>query len=146
MSSRCRFGHPNTVASPSRLSDGTPFPTLVWLTCPWLTEEVAALESLGAAAEWTAKAADDETIAAQLRAADAAVRRARAEESGGDDTCADVGIAGQRDPLKVKCLHAHVALALIGLEDPIGLAVLGEKGAACPDERCSSLLPGGTCE
>lgn len=144
--SRCSYGYPNTVVSPSRLSDGTPFPTLAWLTCPWLTEEVAASESVGAAAAWTAKAADDQTLATRLRATDAAVRQARAVESQGDDACPSVGIAGQRDPLKVKCLHAHVALALLGIEDPIGHSVLEEKGSTCPDERCARLTQGATGE
>ena len=57
------------------------------------------------------------------------------------DACASVGIAGQRDSSGVKCLHAHIALALVGLEDPIGLYFLGIEDPACPDQRCARLIP-----
>lgn len=127
------------IASPSRLDDGTPFPNWLWLTCPHLVETVSAIESSGGAAKWAASAAADYAIADGLRRADALVREARARESAGEDACASVGIAGQRDPLGVKCLHAHVALALGGIEDPVGLGVLAEIERECTDDRCASL-------
>jgi hypothetical protein len=73
------------------------------------------------------------------RIIDAALRTVRAAESGGEDACANVGTAGQRDPLGVKCLHAHVALALVGLDDPVGEAELGKIDRTCPDDRCARL-------
>lgn len=134
---RCTFGHPTAIVSPSRLADGTPFPTLAWLTCPFLAEKIAAEESAGAAARWAAAAQTDAELASALRAADAAVRAARATESGGEDACTDVGLAGQRDPLGVKCLHAHVAYALVGIADPVGSGVLGKIERECADDRCA---------
>lgn len=140
VASRCSYGYPNAIVSPACLEDGTPFPNLAWLTCPWLLERVAALESAGGTAEWTRRAQDDPAIAAALRDADAIVRQRRAVESGGEDAFTDVGLAGQRDPLKVKCLHAHVALGLLGIEDPIGREVLAATGDVCPDRRCERLV------
>ncbi len=134
---RCDFGYPSVIASPSLLADGTPFPTTFWLTCPWLTEVISAEESAGAVAGWARRAAGDSELADSLRRADSALRAARIAESGGVDACASVGLAGQRDPLGVKCLHAHVALALGGVDDPIGRDLLGRTGTACPDERCA---------
>jgi len=125
--------------SPSVLADGTPFPNLVWLTCPWLVLAVGELESAGEVARWAQRARDDAELAASLRATEVQVRDRRAVEGGGVDGCVNVGIAGQRDPLGVKCLHAHVALALIGVSDPIGEAILHEVGTVCPDERCARL-------
>lgn len=137
--SRCSFGHPMVISSPSRLADGSPFPTWTWLTCPYLVHAVSALESRGDAARWRSAAADDEELARDLRELDRAVRAARAEEGGGIDDCAGVGLAGQEDPLGVKCLHAHVSYALAGLDDPIGAAVLAEVGRECADDRCAAL-------
>jgi len=138
---RCAWGFPTAIVSPSRLDDGTPFPTYAWLTCPFVAEHVAAEESAGATAAWAERAATDPELARALRAADTALRTARARESGGEDACAAVGLGGQRDPLGVKCLHAHAALALAGIADPIGEELLGniEGGPACPDDRCSRL-------
>jgi hypothetical protein len=41
--------------------------------------------------------------------------------------------------LGVKCLHAHVALALLGIADPIGMAELGKVESACKDARCAAM-------
>jgi len=137
---RCRWGFPSAVVSPSRLLDGTPFPTYAWLTCPWLSERASAAESRGSIAEWARRAATDENLSSRLIESDRVVRRLRAAESGGSDACESVGIAGQRDPLGVKCLHAHVALALVGIDDPIGTHLLGVGDPVCPDERCARLI------
>jgi hypothetical protein len=134
------WGFPTTVVSPSRLSDGTPFPAFAWLTCPWLSERASEAESGGTTAEWAHRATHDADLSSLLIETDRALRELRAAESGGQDACAAVGIAGQRDPLGVKCLHAHVALALVGIEDPIGKHLLGECDPACPDERCARLI------
>jgi hypothetical protein len=106
------------------LHDGTPFPTTFWLTCPRLVEAVHVLESIGEHRTWAARAAADPDLAARLRAADRAYRACRAAEGGGDDPCTAVGVAGQADPLAVKCLHARVAAALAGIADPVGEGVL----------------------
>lgn len=125
------------IASPATLEDGTPFPTLYWLTCPWIAEGAAREESTGATARWVERARSEPDLSAALVAADAALRDARRDESGGSDPCASVGIGGQRDPLGVKCLHVHAAAFLAGIDDPIGRAVIETTGDACPDERCA---------
>lgn len=138
---RCSFGAPQVIATPSRLDDGAPFPTTYWLTCPFLLERVAAAESAGGAREWAERLAADAGLAGAASRADAAYRAARASESGGEDACAGTGIAGMRDPLAVKCLHAHVAAALAGIADPVGEGVLGDTGRECDDDRCATLVP-----
>lgn len=140
VAARCTRGFPSVIVSPGILEDGTPFPTHAWLTCPHLVEMLSAEESAGAAAGWAERARIDPNLAARLAAADAVLRDVRARESGGIDPCESVGLAGQRGPLGVKCLHAHVALALIGIDDPIGQAELTKIQPTCADVRCDSLL------
>lgn len=140
MGVRCVFGYPSVIVSPSLLADATPFPNYAWLTCPWLVERLGERESAGETARWAQFAREDAMLAGRLADVDAAVREARSAESGGIDACSDVGIAGQRDPLGVKCLHAHVALALVGMDDPIGHSLLGKIGTACADERCARFV------
>ncbi len=138
----CSWGYPSMIVTAPVLADGTPFPTLYWLTCPWLAEHAAHEESGGAVAAAAERLAADPLAAAALEASDAAYREARAAEAGGTDPCAGTGIAGQKDPLAVKCLHAHVAAALAGTGDPLGLECMGRWDEACPDERCASQSPG----
>ncbi|MBE0477096.1 MAG: DUF501 domain-containing protein [Coriobacteriia bacterium] len=136
---RCRFGYPQVIATPSVLEDGSPFPTLYWLTCPYLARAASDQESAGGVAREAGVLAADRALATAMRAADAVYRTRRAEESGGSDACEDVGIAGQRDPLATKCLHAHAAAALAGVVDPVGRRVLRPCGACCEDDECAAL-------
>ena len=133
---RCSFGRPVVIETAPVLPDAGPFPTLYYLTCPHLVEAVSALESAGGLARWRQRVAADATIAAELCEADVAYRAARTVAAGGADPTPEVGIAGQRDPLALKCLHAHVAAALAGLDDPVGAGVLAGVVRECSDDRC----------
>lgn len=137
---RCGFGYPQVVATSPVLDDDTPFPTLYWLTCPWLTDAVSSIESEGGVAYWAARLASDRALSERLLRADEQYRARRAALlPAHQDPCAHVGIAGQRDPAATKCLHAHVAAALAGIDDPVGGELLAALGRECADERCASL-------
>jgi len=140
VAARCRHDFPQAIATAPELADGTPFPTLYWLTCPFLVEEIDDVESAGGVDEWAERLATDPVSADRMRAADAEYRRRRAMEGrGSGDPCAAVGVAGQRDPLATKCLHAHLAASLAGVEDPVGEGLLETLGDACSDARCGDL-------
>ena len=51
VSYRCPCGKPGVVSTPPRLSDGTPFPTFYYATCPRLTAAISTLETTGMMAE-----------------------------------------------------------------------------------------------
>jgi len=137
VAARCGRGAPLVIEVGPVLEDSSLFPTTWWLTCPWLCEVVSALESDGACGEWTARVSADATLAAAVLVADEEYRRARAQSVGGADPCSGRGVAGQADPLAVKCLHARVAAALAGNSDPVGRAVLAAQApdgsVLCPD-------------
>jgi len=142
---RCPHDRPCVISVAPLLEDGTPFPTTFWLTCPHLGEAVSKLESTGETAAWTDRIAGDAALTAAMTAADAAYRVARAAEAGGADPVPSVGVAGQADPLVVKCLHARLAAFLAGIADPIGAAMpdgLRESGAGtvCRDDRCGRAI------
>ncbi len=144
---RCVHGRPTTIMTSPLLSDGERFPTLYWLTCPWLSAYVDGLESAGLASEWRARIAEDPGLAAKMLLAEEQYRARRAERAGGEDPCAGVGIAGQRDSFATKCIHAHVAAALAGIDDPIGAQVLADADPLwCPDEICLARIAAGRTE
>lgn len=130
---RCTYGFPTVIISPSLLDDGQRFPNYAYLTCPHLVKQIARLESSGAISEYARQLAQSEEAAQAQRALDASVRAARLAEcracSQEEDACASVGLAGQRDPLGVKCLHIHAAYALLGFNDEIGVDVLARLDA-----------------
>ncbi len=140
VAARCVSQAPLVIAVAPVLEDGSPFPTTFWLTCPQLVAAVHDLESAGENARFSEHVASDVAFADAVAKADAAYREARRSEGDGTDPCESVGIAGQVDPLAVKCLHARLAAFLSGLPDPIGEAVaamiLPPAGEACADTRC----------
>jgi hypothetical protein len=131
------FFRPVVIATAPVLDDGSPFPTLYWLTCPWLVSAAAERESAGGASAWQERFEGDPALADRMRAADTEYRRRRAGELRFDPV-PDVGIAGQSDPLATKCLHAHAAAYIAGIDDPVGEWLVHGAGRACPDDRCSA--------
>lgn len=125
---RCHHGYPTVIVSPSLLDDGARFPNWGYLTCPFLCSAIGHLESEGAIATWADRLEHDEKAAQNQRELEVALKQARLDECRAcnqtEDVCASVGIAGQKNTLGVKCLHIHVAYALLGLDDGIGREVL----------------------
>ena len=106
---RCRDGHPTVVETEPRLPDGTPFPTLYYLTCPSATAAVSTLESRGVMREMTDRLADDAELAAAYRAAHDGYLATR-EQICHVEEIAGVSAGGM--PTRVKCLHVLVAHSL----------------------------------
>jgi uncharacterized protein len=106
---RCPCGLPDAVETTPRLADGTPFPTLYYLTCPRAVAVCSRLESAGLMKEMTDRLRLDPALAAQYRAAheDYLTRR---EAIGHVPEIAGVSAGGM--PGRVKCLHVHLAHAL----------------------------------
>jgi hypothetical protein len=106
---RCPCGLPDVVQTAPRLPDGTPFPTLYYLTCPRAVAACGRLESGGLMQRMTERLADDPELADRYRAAHADYL-ARREVLGQVPEIAGVSAGGMPD--RVKCLHVHVAHAL----------------------------------
>ena len=130
---RCSCGLPDVVETSPRLEDGTPFPTLFYLTCPRAASAIGRLESSGLMREMTERLAADPELAARHQEAyqDYLARRDAIEPLG-------TTVAAGGMPTRVKCLHVMVAHALAthaGV-NPFGdeaLALLDDWGA---DGRC----------
>lgn len=104
---RCGCGLPDVVETAPRLADGTPFPTLFYLTCPRAASEIGRLEASGLMREMTGRLATDPDLAARYRAAheDYLRRRDALGELPGHPSAGGM-------PDRVKCLHVLVAHSL----------------------------------
>ncbi|PRY01862.1 DUF501 domain-containing protein [Allonocardiopsis opalescens] len=124
---RCPCGLPDVVTTAPRLDDGTPFPTLYYLTCPRAASAIGTLESGGVMRELAARLADEPELAAGYAAAHAsylADRDAQARADGTPPLPAGMQSAGGM-PDRVKCLHALVAHELADPgANPVGRAAL----------------------
>jgi len=106
---RCPCGLPDVVETAPRLDDGTPFPTLYYLTCPRAASSVGTLEASGLMREMTVRLGTDADLAAAYRAAHEAYL-ARREQIGHVDEIEGISAGGM--PNRVKCLHVLVAHSL----------------------------------
>ena len=112
-----------------RLEDGSPFPTLFWLSCPVLVMRASRLESQGYMAELTSQLQEDDRLRVRL---EKAIERHRARRDA-HQLIGDAGEPPGGGPGRVKCLHAHVAHELADPPNPIGARVLA--GVGFPDCR-----------
>lgn len=104
---RCPNGDPGVVMTAPRLPDGTPFPTLYYLTHPALTAAASRLESEGLMREMTERLGTDPDLAA-------AYRRAHEDYLAERDAIESLGttFTGGGMPDRVKCLHVLMAHSL----------------------------------
>lgn len=130
---RCPCGLPDVVETNPRLPDGTPFPTLYYLTCPRANAGIGRLEADGVMREMTARLADDADLAARYLAAheDYLARRGALDVLPAHDSAGGM-------PVRVKCLHALAAHALAvgpGV-NPFGDEALARAGDWWRRGRC----------
>lgn len=122
--SRCHLGLPVVTRVPPVLDDGTPFPTLYWLTCPLASSRIGRLEGSGGVKRMEAKAASDTGFGEALDQAHGAYAAERdALLSQGADPAPSGGVGGTA--VGVKCLHAHYAHTRAGGDNPVGHLVAG---------------------
>jgi hypothetical protein len=131
---RCACGNPDVVETSPRLPDGSPFPTLYYLTCPRAASAIGTLEASGLMRDMTDRLTKDAELAASYRAAHDAYL-ARREEIAHVEQIDGVSAGGM--PNRVKCLHVLVAhsLAVGPGVNPLGdeaLALLPDWSAAGP--------------
>jgi hypothetical protein len=131
---RCPCGLPDVVETSPRLEDGTPFPTLYYLTCPRAIGAVSTLESQGVMREMQERLAGDEELAAAYRGAHEDYLAARARIAAVREI---EGVSAGGMPARVKCLHVLVAHSLAAGPgaNPLGdeaLALLPQWWAAGP--------------
>lgn len=158
MARRCRFGLPLVIvnapliprrhglplppgAPPSRGGDcgeWSPFPTVFWLTCPYLVAAVGQLEAEGWVERLTEEFRQDEELAAELDRAHqeyAAYRRELLSQLPREArvyleqhprearVVLHSGVGGAREFVTLKCLHAHLAHYLARAANPVGRLV-----------------------
>ncbi|HOL87016.1 MAG TPA: DUF501 domain-containing protein [Defluviitoga tunisiensis] len=146
---RCKYNYPQVIQC-YPLKDNKPFPTLYWVTCPYLVEVVSKLESESLIATLEKKVFENSELKEQLFQAHLEEIKKRVIILGDQieqlprnikKKIEESGIGGTADFNKIKCLHMHLASFLSKEPNPIGQIVsnmISEKN--CLDERCKSFI------
>lgn len=122
---RCPCGNPAVVETPPRLSDGTPFPTFYYATCPNLTSEISTLENSDVMSNMNDRLATDKTLADSYRAAHELYLAERSSLGIEVPEIANISAGGMPD--RVKCLHSLIAHSLAAGK---GVNPLGDEALA----------------
>ncbi len=132
VSYRTPDGQPAVVKTAPRLPDGTPFPTLYYLTDQRLTAEASRLEVAGVMRTMQARLGTDAELAADYQAAhEHYLAERNAIESLGTD------FSGGGMPDRVKCLHVLIAYALAEGPDRVRLGTEAVALAAAHTPKLS---------
>ena len=110
ISYRCPCGKPAVVETPPRLSNGEPFPTFYYATCPRLTAAISTLETTGMMGEMQARLETDAVLAGEYSAAHDDYIAARSALQIDVPEVENVSAGGM--PNRVKCLHSLIAHSL----------------------------------
>jgi uncharacterized protein len=125
----CRL--PDVVQTAPRLPDGTPFPTLYYLTCPRASAAMSRLEAAGLMRDMTGRLAAEADLRHRYLAAhqDYVARRAEAAARAGVEPLPAGTQSAGGMPDRVKCLHALAAqeLAVPG-SNPLGAEAVRAAG------------------
>ena len=109
IAARCACGNPIVVQTKPRLEDGTPFPTLYYLTLPAATSAISTLEAEGLMTKLQDQLVEDEDLAKNYQSAHLSYLSDRAELGLVEEI---EGISAGGMPTRVKCLHSLVAHSL----------------------------------
>jgi hypothetical protein len=109
IAARCTCGNPIVVQTKPRLEDGTPFPTLYYLTLPAATSAISTLEAEGLMTKLQDQLAQDEDLAKKYQSAHLSYLSDR-DELGLVEEIEGISAGGM--PTRVKCLHSLVAHSL----------------------------------
>lgn len=118
---RCACGKPAVTVTLPRLPEGSPFPTVFYLSLPYLVREASRLEANGVMAEFNEMLAEDE----ELRAAYARAHESYMERRAVLGDVPEIsGISAGGMPTRVKCLHALVGYSISA---GVGVCPVGDK-------------------
>ncbi|MDD5092321.1 MAG: DUF501 domain-containing protein [Candidatus Wallbacteria bacterium] len=140
VAARCSWGVPSCIRC-LPVEGGRPFPTLYWLTCPHLVYLVDRLEEEGLVASISEQICRDRRLLKRYRRETIryirereSLHRLRADHRGIG------GLAQWMNPVKIKCLHMHVAYSLVYPEEIVA-GLLGERIRGwCGNASCRGLV------
>lgn len=133
VSVRCSYEYPQVIRVHPVVA-GKPFPTLYWLTCPFLSKEIGHLEAAGWVKQLEVLMLEQPDLRRTMHEAHQRICEQREQLLSSEEKAALAadgtlvgldgrGIGGISDWDRLKCLHLHAAHALAD-DNPVGDLVL----------------------
>ena len=129
----CPFNKPAVLLTEPYSEEKGVFPTLYWLSCPYLVKEVARLEDQGFVKKYSLLVKEDRAFREALVRSHQEYARQRMDLLAAEvkeklkatspaiyQVLRDSGVGGIQNLEGIKCLHVHLADYLVNKKNPIG--------------------------
>lgn len=129
VAARCIHGYPAVIETAPILSDGSPNPTLLYLTCPSLVSAISRSEAAGGVRLFKKRCDEEERFRNVVQAVTELYRERRQTLAGdrAERARLEAGIGGPSLITRATCLHAHAAAFLAVLSGWLGDAAGGTE-------------------
>jgi len=136
VAAKCHFDLPVVVDVPKNLDDGTPFPTMFWLTCPMYIKKVSTLESHGMVKELDNQLNKNNMLNKSWSNRQKSYEKERNKKYKNTKNSISPlgGVGGTLN--SIKCLHSHLADEIVTGKNIIGKIVLENVGGCNCLEPC----------
>ncbi|WP_083916930.1 DUF501 domain-containing protein [Coprothermobacter platensis] len=128
----CPYGYPMVLETEPFFEDGTPFPTVFWLTCPFLREQVSKIES-GSIKHIIINGINVDEHARKEELNSELAFSTYLQAKGFSE---QVFIGGSKKPMTFKCLHALMAWYLVSHKGSSGQYIINVIG----NTYCESIV------
>ncbi len=152
LSIKCPFNYP-AVIQVHPFFNKRVFPTIYWLTCPYLVKEISILEENGWIKKMQAMVDSDLKWMKKMEKAHKNYAESRFEildneekemiKNISDDlysTLKNSGIGGIKDKKGIKCLHSHLADYLVNRINPVGKTIFSQIGWPQDCNICKEMI------
>jgi exopolyphosphatase/guanosine-5'-triphosphate,3'-diphosphate pyrophosphatase len=118
IAARCPYGYPAVIETAPILTEGSPNPTLLYLTCPALATVVSRVESSGGVKRFRQMVGEDSALREVLMSVTQLYQERRAALAARQTVALPpgerlgAGIGGPESPEVASCLHAYAAAIL----------------------------------
>ena len=136
---RCPHGYAAIIETAPLLSDGSPNPTLLYITCPTMVAAVSRAEAAGGVRLFKSASQTEKDLRDYLGTVTRLYQERRAELAGGRADAIrraarlDAGVGGPEGPQVASCLHAYAAALLAVMSEWLGgIAHGGRPGSGDP--------------
>ncbi len=145
---KCPFDNP-AVLLVAPYKNSIVFPTIYWLSCPYLVKEISRIEDTGMVKKLTEKLKNDNYFGEKLKMAHKRYASERLElldkdleeiVDGIKDVLVNSGVGGIIDKKGIKCLHTHVADFLVSNKNIVGELVFNKIKWPKNCELCKKLM------
>lgn len=144
---RCIFGYPQVIKCAPDIKN-KPFPTLYWLTCPYINKQIDKLENKGMIRDISNIISNDNNLKKKYIEITEKYIKERIDffyelfpDKKINSILENTGIGGIRNwkhELNIKCIHLHFAYYMVNSDEVVGNIIRYYVDLTCKNNFCNN--------